>query len=36
MAVILGFRELRVYREAFAAATRIFELTKQFPSEEKY
>jgi four helix bundle protein len=36
MAVILGFRELRVYREAFAAAMRIFELTKQFPLEEKY
>ena len=36
MAVIVGFRELRVYREAFAAAMRIFELTKQFPSEEKY
>jgi four helix bundle protein len=36
MAVILGFRELRVYREAFAAAMRIFELTRQFPVEEKY
>jgi four helix bundle protein len=36
MAVILGFRELRVYRDAFAAAMRIFELTRQFPSEEKY
>ena len=36
MAVILGFRELRVYREAFAAAMRIFELTRQFPIEEKY
>jgi four helix bundle protein len=36
MAVILGFRELRVYREAFAAAMRIFELTKQFPLDEKY
>lgn len=36
MAVILGFRELRVYRDAFAAAMRIFELTRQFPIEEKY
>jgi four helix bundle protein len=36
MAVIVGFRELRVYREAFAAAMRIFALTKQFPLEEKY
>jgi four helix bundle protein len=36
MAVILGFRELRVYREAFAAAMRIFELTKVFPLDEKY
>jgi four helix bundle protein len=36
MAVILGFRELRVYRDAFAAAMRIFGLTRQFPSEEKY
>ena len=28
--------ELEVYRRAFAAAIRIFELTKTFPGEEKY
>jgi four helix bundle protein len=36
MAVIESFRELRVYQEAFAAAMRIFTLTKQFPSEERF
>jgi four helix bundle protein len=33
---IRGYRELRVYRNAFAAAMRIFELTKTFPSEERF
>jgi four helix bundle protein len=36
MAVIANFRELRDYQEAFAAAMRIFTLTKQFPAEERY
>jgi four helix bundle protein len=30
------FRELEVYKKAFAAAMRIFEITKSFPGEEKY
>ena len=30
------FRDLEVYRRAFAAAMRIFELTKRFPAEEKF
>jgi four helix bundle protein len=33
---IRHFRDLEVYRRAFAAAMRIFELTKRFPSEEKF
>ncbi len=33
---IRSYRELRVYQNAFASAMRIFELTKNFPSEEKY
>lgn len=32
----MGFRNLTVYQKAFALATRIFELTKAFPIEEKY
>jgi four helix bundle protein len=36
MAVIGVFRELRVYKAAFAAAMRIFALTKQFPPEERF
>jgi len=36
MAVIASFRELRVYQAAFAAAMRIFSLTKQFPAEERF
>jgi 23S rRNA-intervening sequence protein len=28
--------DLEVYQRAFAAAMRIFELTKSFPKEEKY
>ncbi len=33
---IKHFRDLEVYQRAFAAAMRIFELTRQFPVEEKY
>lgn len=31
-----SFRELSVYKKAFAFAMSIFELTKGFPHEEKY
>ncbi len=30
------YRELRVYQLAFETALRIFEISKRFPSEEKY
>lgn len=30
------FRELNVYKKAFAAAMRIYELSKSFPADEKY
>lgn len=30
------FRELKVYQQAFKAAMRIFEISKNFPIEEKY
>lgn len=30
------FRDLRVYQQAFAAAMRIFELSKSWPQEERY
>lgn len=30
------FRDLEVYQKAFALAMRIFEVTKGFPTEEKY
>lgn len=30
------FRDLEVYQRGFAAAMRIFEITKSFPTEEKY
>jgi four helix bundle protein len=33
---ILSYRELRVYQSALDLAMEIFELTKSFPSEEKY
>jgi len=33
---ILSYRELRVYRSAIDLAMEIFELTKSFPTEEKY
>ncbi|HEU5290743.1 MAG TPA: four helix bundle protein [Cyclobacteriaceae bacterium] len=31
-----SFRELTVYKKAFALAMEIFELTKEFPKEERY
>jgi four helix bundle protein len=31
-----SFRELTVYKKAFAFAMKIFEITKKFPVEEKY
>jgi four helix bundle protein len=33
---IQHFRDLDVYRKAFAAAMNIFETTKSYPSEERY
>jgi four helix bundle protein len=33
---IQHFRDLDVYRKAFDTAMKIFEITKTFPSEEKY
>lgn len=32
----MGFRDLIVYQKAFKVAMEIFEITKAFPSEEKY
>ena len=34
--MVKHFRELRVYREAFAAAMKIFETSKSWPKEERY
>jgi four helix bundle protein len=36
MASIRSYRELRVYQSAFELAMEIFEMTKNFPTEEKY
>jgi four helix bundle protein len=36
MAYVTHFKELRVYRLAFDAAMRIFELSKKWPSEERF
>jgi four helix bundle protein len=33
---IRSYKELRVYQAAIDAAMRIFELTKQFPAEERF
>jgi four helix bundle protein len=33
---IKSYKELRVFQESFKLAMEIFELTKKFPSEEKY
>lgn len=36
MSNIRGFRELDVYKLAMESAMRVFELTKDFPKEERY
>lgn len=36
MVDIRSYRDLRVYQAAMDAAMRIFELSKRFPSEERY
>ena len=36
MASIRSFKELRVWQNAMDVAMRIFELTKSFPTEERY
>ena len=36
MAHISTYKELRVYQAAMDAAMRIFEISKQFPAEERY
>ena len=36
MTSIRSYKELRVYQAAIDAAMRIFEITKRFPSEERY
>lgn len=36
MGAIRSFRDLRVYQAAREGAKRIFEVSKRFPSEEKY
>lgn len=36
MEIINSHRELRVYKKAFDAAMRIYQLTKAFPKEELY
>jgi len=36
MANIRNYRELDVYQTAFDGAMRLFQLTKDFPSEERY
>ena len=36
MSLVRHFRELRVYRSAFDAAMRIYELSKKWPAEERY
>jgi four helix bundle protein len=33
---IKHFRDLEVYKKAFGAAMKIFEITKDFPSEERF
>jgi four helix bundle protein len=33
---VYNFRDTKVYQKGFALAMEIFELTKQFPSEERY
>jgi len=33
---VVSHRDLNVYKRAFAAAMKIFEISKSFPSEERY
>jgi len=35
-AMVTHFRELRVYQVAFDASMKIFELSKSWPTEERY
>lgn len=36
MSLVKSYKELRVYQNSMDAAMRIFELTKNFPKEERY
>ncbi len=36
MGLAKSFRDLKVYKLAFATAMEIFEITRRFPTEEKY
>lgn len=36
MVLVKHFKELRVYQQAFAAASHIYELSKRWPVEERY
>src|SRR5882762_2939636 len=36
MAIATSFRDLNVYRQARETAQKIFELSRQFPAEERY
>ena len=36
MAIYRGFRDLIVYQKSYKLAMEIFEITKEFPKEEKY
>ncbi len=36
MAIIRSFRDLRAYQQTRLEISRVFEVTKHFPSEEKY
>lgn len=36
MGLVKYHKELKVYQEAFSAAMMIYEITKSFPTEEKY
>ena len=36
MTLVKHFKELRVYEQAFSAASRVYELSKHWPKEERY
>jgi hypothetical protein len=36
MALVRYFSELRVYQQAFEAASHIYKLSKRWPTEERY